>query len=235
MYPNMCFHGAVYEVVDADAQKSLKKVLSEGEYDAGAGERRREFCRKYGIPEHAKILLSVGELSRRKNHQVVISALAGLKAYDVYYIICGQGERKEHLLRQARQLGVLERVRLPGFQEDIENFYRHTDIFVFPSVQEGLPVALMEAMAAGLPCVVSDIRGNRELMGKTDRRKEERQLADCICFPCKDAGSLRTILVRLLDDERQCRVLSIKNKEKIKAYGIEAVSERTERIYRQMC
>ena len=51
-----------------------------------------------------------------------------------------------------------------GFQNNTIPFYQNADLFVFPSIQEGLPVALMEAMAAGLACVVSDVRGNRELI-----------------------------------------------------------------------
>ena len=130
---------------------------------------------KYRIPKHAVLLLSVGELSRRKNHQAVIEALAELGRTDLYYLICGQGGLKEELAQQAHRLGIADRVILPGFQQDVADMYRSADLFVFPSLQEGMPVALMEAMAAGLPCVVSDIRGNRDLIDEQGGKKLDRK------------------------------------------------------------
>ena len=135
------------------------------------GAARKAFCKKYQIPEDAVLLLSVGELSRRKNHQAVISALAQIDRADIYYLICGQGALQETLMRNAQALGVLERVRMLGFQKDVALLYQNADIFVFPSLQEGMPAALMEAMAAGMPCIVSDIRGNRDLIDERGGRK----------------------------------------------------------------
>ena len=76
----------------------------------------------------------------------------------------GIGNLDEPLRRLASKLGVLDRVRFLGFREDIPEILAATDIFVFPSLREGLPLALMEAMAAGLPVVCSNIRGNRDLI-----------------------------------------------------------------------
>ena len=113
-----------------------------------------------GIPKDAKVLLSVGELSKRKNHQIVIKALAKLKRKDVYYLICGQGKEKENLLSLAEKLNVQRQVILIGYRTDVPELYKIADLFVFPSLQEGLPVALMEALSSGLICIVSNIRGN---------------------------------------------------------------------------
>lgn len=201
--------------------------------------QRRVFCKKYRIPEQAKLLLSVGELSQRKNHQIVLKALADLKNYEVYYLICGQGEKQKQLLCQARKLGVANRIRLAGFQEEVAQFYHAADIFVFPSIQEGMPVALMEAMAAGVPCVVSDIRGNRELMG-TDANssvcmpKEHNKHLRSVCFPWNDSKCLSSILMDLLEDEMFCHTLSAANQKKIQAYDKQAVSKKMEQIYRKM-
>ena len=125
---------------------------------------RQEFCKRFHIPESAWILLSVGELTARKNHRIVLDAMAKMDRADVCYIICGQGKLCRKLREYAKRNGLLDRLRLVGYQERLDDFYRNCDIFVFPSVQEGLPAALMEAMAAGMPCAVSDIRGNRELI-----------------------------------------------------------------------
>lgn len=125
----------------------------------------REAKRKeLGIPDGAVALLSVGELNKRKNHKVVIKALAKLNNLKLIYIICGVGDLDAYLKGLAKDLGVEVRVRFLGFRKDISEIYVASDIFVFPSYQEGLPVALMEAMAAGLSVVCSNIRGNTDLI-----------------------------------------------------------------------
>lgn len=116
------------------------------------------------VPEEAKILLSVGELNQNKNHQIVIKAIAELQDPQIYYLIAGQGEKKDELLSLAKQLGVEKQVRLLGYRGDINELCKTADLFVFPSYREGLSVAVMEAMASGLPCAVSEIRGNTDLI-----------------------------------------------------------------------
>ncbi|MDE7313243.1 MAG: glycosyltransferase family 4 protein [Eubacterium sp.] len=184
----------------------------------------REFCRQYQIPEQAVMLLSVGELSDRKNHQVVIKALADMHRQDVYYIICGQGRLRGELRRLAATLGVEARVRMTGFQKDVERLYRNADIFVFPSRQEGMPVALMEAMASGLVCAVSDIRGNRELIDEKGG----------ILFPPDDPEGLRVGLEKLLEHPSVWQECGSYNQVKVKPYGKEHVMRRMERIYTMM-
>ena len=116
----------------------------------------------YGIPLDATVLLSVGELNDNKNHRVVIEALKEL--CECWYVICGRGPLLEEYKRLAKQLGVDRRVILPGYRDDIEHFYNISDAFVFPSLREGLPVAVIEAMSAGLPVVCTKIRGCSDLI-----------------------------------------------------------------------
>ena len=191
---------------------------------AGLGAAGREFRREYRIPENAVILLSVGELSRRKNHRAVIAARAEIDREDVYYLICGQGPLREELVRQARELGVAGRVILTGFRQDVVIMYHNADIFVFPSLQEGMPAALMEALAAGLPCVVSDIRGNRELVNERGGKK----------FRVGDAGQLRDGITYFLDRPEERVRCGQHNQKAAAVYDIEAVQCRMKRIYAYM-
>lgn len=117
-----------------------------------------------GIDENTKILLSVGELIKRKNHEVIIRSLSKLKDKNFVYIICGRGPLLEQLKELAVQLGLEKKVKLLGFRKDIIEICKIADLFVFPSIHEGLPVALMEAMSCGIPCIASDVRGNRDLL-----------------------------------------------------------------------
>lgn len=119
-----------------------------------------------GIPENTPVLLSVGELIKRKNHETVLKALSQIKDKNFIYLICGRGVLKEHLQNLTKQLGLESKVKFLGFRKDIAEICKTADLFIFPSYQEGLPVALMEAMAAGLPVIVSNVRGNRDLIAK---------------------------------------------------------------------
>lgn len=123
-------------------------------------EKKKEF----GIKNTDIILLSVGELNKNKNHEVVIRALAKLQNQNFHYIIAGQGELKEYLEELTKNLGIQEQVHIIGFRTDVFELYKVANIFVFPSFREGLSVALMEAMSSGLPCICSKIRGNSDLI-----------------------------------------------------------------------
>ena len=109
-------------------------------------------------------MLSVGEVNKNKNHKVGIEALAKLSDQNVYYVICGRGPLMEAHKELAKELGVGDRVILTGYRLDVADFYKMADVFLFPSFREGLPVAVMEAMASGLPVVATKIRGSSDLV-----------------------------------------------------------------------
>ncbi len=119
-----------------------------------------------GILEDIPVLLSVGELIKRKNHETVLKALSQIKDKNFVYLICGRGVLMEHLQNLTKQLGLESEVKFLGFRKDIAEICKTADLFIFPSYQEGLPVALMQAMAAGLPVIASNVRGNRDLIEK---------------------------------------------------------------------
>lgn len=127
---------------------------------------RQKMRREFGFGEQDFVVLSVGQLSRRKNQEVVIRALARLAKdkNNVQYVLAGLGEREARYRRLARKLGVAHRVHVAGYRSDIPDLLQMADCFAFPSRQEGLPVALMEAMAAGVAVVCSRIRGNCDLI-----------------------------------------------------------------------
>lgn len=127
-------------------------------------EKRKEI----GIHADDFVLLSVGELIPRKNHEVVIRAMSVLKQEgqltNLEYVICGRGTYESELKNLAEELDVAGHIHFLGYRTDIAEICNCADLFVFMSHQEGLPVALMEAMACGLPAVCSDIRGNTDLI-----------------------------------------------------------------------
>ena len=129
---------------------------------------QQQLRHELGIPLSATVLLSVGEVNRNKNHQLCITALAQLHKTNLYYVICGSGNLLEKNKLLAKKLGVEKQVIFTGYRKDVAIFYHMADLFLFPSYREGLPVAVMEAMASGLPVVATRIRGSSDLVQQGD-------------------------------------------------------------------
>lgn len=131
---------------------------------------RRELVGRHSLDAKSMILLSVGELNANKNHQIVVKALGQMKENcpdmfaNLHYLIAGQGELWKEIVSLAAKFGVSAHVHMLGYRNDVQNLLLAADIFLLPSKREGLNVGLMEAIAGGLPCIASDIRGNRDLL-----------------------------------------------------------------------
>ncbi len=120
---------------------------------------KREKKESIGVPADKILILSVGELIERKNHEIIIKAIAMLDNADIYYVIAGKGPLKEELKKLAREEGLEDRVIFLGFRTDVYELYHVADISAFPSKIEGLGLAGIEAMAAGVPLVASNVHG----------------------------------------------------------------------------
>lgn len=175
---------------------------------------------EFGIPETATVLLSVGEVNKNKNHRVVIEAIGQLAETDVYYVICGRGPLVKEYEKLAEKIGVSNRVILTGYRDDVADFYQAADIFVFPSLREGLPVAVMEAMASGLPIVCGKIRGCSDLVENG---------SGGIFVDCKDSFSIAKAIEKLINCDR-AKIAQI-NRIAAQKYGLQIVSNAYKEIY----
>lgn len=179
---------------------------------------RREFC----IKESDTVLISVGELRKLKNHRTIIEAMAKIENKNLHYIIAGCGTFGSELSELAERHGIKDRVHLPGFRNDVFDLLKSSDIFCFPSTREGMPLALMEAMAAGLPAVASNVRGNRDLIapGKGG-----------FLYSANDSDGFAEGIKKLIDDPSLRRKMGSYNKGQIKKYDIKIIKEKLFRIY----
>jgi len=224
------------------------RFLSQKERDA----KRTEL----GISEAKRILLSVGELIPRKNHESVIRAVAKLQDPSVVYVICGFGELDHELRKLTKELGVENQVLFAGYRSDVFEIYQIADLYVFPSYQEGLPMALLEAMSFGLPVVCSDIRGSRDLMdGQMGRKTEQEETASGAGLQKGKSGfgaSWRqcgggALISRANDVETYAEVIQdvLRNPERLKSCGkrngkaaeefsLERVDARMREIYKRI-
>ena len=112
-----------------------------------------------GIPKDSFVVLSVGELNKNKNHEIILKAIKTMGVDDVYYVINGDGELREHLSDTAKSLGLADRFIMTGNVKNVNEYYKMADVFAFPSKREGLGLAALEAMASGLPIVTSNSNG----------------------------------------------------------------------------
>ncbi|MBI4795419.1 MAG: glycosyltransferase, partial [Deltaproteobacteria bacterium] len=146
-----------------------------------------------GLSPDAVVVGSVGNLLPLKNYASLVRWFGDLSARfpQVQLVIIGKGKERQVLESLVEELHLTDRVRLPGFRTDIPEVLGAMDIFAFPSLSEGLPRAVMEAMAAGLPCVVMDVGGNAEAVvdGRTG-----------YVVPQRDGPGFKAALTRLLRD-----------------------------------
>ena len=119
-----------------------------------------------GFDKEDFILIYVAELSYRKNQEMMIEVISLLKSEipNIKLLLVGSGSKKDSIDKMIKQLKLENEVELLGFRKDIVDLMQISDVAVSTSRQEGLPVNIMEAMAVGLPLVVTNVRGNRDLV-----------------------------------------------------------------------
>lgn len=183
---------------------------------------REQMREEFGLAESDKFIASIGELDDNKNHITVIKALATLGRKDFKYVVCGVGPNKDMLLAEAECTGLKENVILAGYRSDIPDVLNAADIFVFPSLHEGMPVSALEAMACSLPVVCSAIRGNVDVVKDGDNG---------YLFKPSDVDTLSRQIALLMDNEALRQQMGAKNKEIVREFSLEAVTEELKAIY----
>ena len=168
-------------------------------------------------------MICVGEHSVRKNHETVLRTAAQLP--DVHVLFCGVGEKEEELGALARELDIADRVHFLGFRKDVPTLLAASDVFMFPSWQEGLPVSQMEAMAAGLPCVVSEVRGNADLISQGNGGFLRRPT---------DADGFAEDIALLLGDPALRESMGARNRKEIENYSLDAVLAQVTALYEEL-
>lgn len=178
--------------------------------------------RSFNLPYKAHIVGSVGRLTKQKNHASILDAVSQLNMDNLHVVIAGDGPLYSELKELANRLKIS--CTFTGYLTNgkIPDFLKALDVFCFPSLWEGLPSALLEAMAAGIPIVASEILSNMEVLGDTG-----------LCVPKGDSKALANAIERLLGDQNERDALSGKQKERAKLFSIDnTVNSYTDLFYR---
>ncbi len=134
--------------------------------DYQGSSQRDDLCKMLMIPPSSTILITVGRLSKQKGQAYLIDALKQVLARqsDVYLCLVGEGEDLIALHAQVTDLGIGDNVRFLGLRLDIPDLLSSCDIFILPSLWEGLSLAMLEAMASKIPIVATTIAGIKQVL-----------------------------------------------------------------------
>ena len=188
-------------------------------------EEKEKIRKALKLNEHDIFSISVAQLIKRKNHIVLLRAVAELQNPNFHLFICGDGVQKNELMEEAKELGIQQQIHFLGFRQDVYKLCSSADLFMFASLQEGLPVAIMEAMACRLPIIASKIRGNTDLIDEG----KGGYLVDAT-----DAHGFVKAIQMTIGDKKKLSQMEEYNYLKIQDYGSEAVLEEMSALYQSM-
>ena len=153
-------------------------------------EKMQELSRSLGLPENARVILSIGRLSTEKAQIDLLQAFALMKTPDLRLVLVGNGIDRGRLVNAAATLGIAGQTIFAGQHRDVWPFYDLADIFVLPSLSEGSPNVLLEAMMAQAPVVATAVGGVPETV---------EHESSALLVPPRDPEKLAEAMRRLLD------------------------------------
>ncbi|MFH1565732.1 MAG: glycosyltransferase family 4 protein [bacterium] len=188
---------------------------------------RVEICEKYGIPPKSLIIGNVSRLTIEKGHTLLIKAIRAFenesKVNNVRFLLAGDGELKDELVRMVSSYDLSDKIIFTGFvsEEEKLKILSSLDIFVFPTLAEGFGIVLIEALAVGLPCVVSDLPVLKEVAGDSVR-----------FFSQGEEKSLKEGIEEIVSDKNLQEDLSKRALLQVKKYKIESFWESYKSLYK---
>jgi len=195
-----------------------------GQYRSVDAEQVGALRRDLGLDGSKFVALCVAELNRNKNHEQFLHAVRELvrRGVPIVALLAGVGEREAELKQLVRSLKLEEQVIFLGFRRDISVVMQLAHIVVLMSEREGLPKSLLEAMAAGKPLLVTNVRGNRELVTSFENG---------IKVPYGDVAATAEMLARMYDDPVLRAKMGKNSWEKVQKFELSRIAEQLQGIY----
>ncbi|SHF32130.1 Glycosyltransferase involved in cell wall bisynthesis [Thermoanaerobacter uzonensis DSM 18761] len=192
-------------------------------YSINDEERRKKLREELGFSDNDILLLTVAEINTNKNHKQIIDTIKILKDYSsIYYLIVGTGEEEEKLKNYVLLNNLEERIKFLGYRRDISEILNAIDIFILTSLREGLPRAIMEAMAAGKPIIATNVRGNRDLV---------RDGVNGYLVPVNDIEATAKAITKLAENTTLRTKMGEEGRRIIQDYDIKKVLREMDEIY----
>jgi glycosyltransferase involved in cell wall biosynthesis len=187
--------------------------------------QRERIRAELGVDEEGCLALWVGRMTEIKRVDLLLEALARTNAA-VTLALLGDGPLRESLEERARELGVLERCRFVGFREDVGPYLAGADLVVLTSANEGTPVSLIEALAAGRPVVSTDVGGVRDVVADGETG---------LLVPSGDAKAVAAAIDRLASDPTLRAAMGERGREDVVArYSVARLLDDVDALYRRL-
>jgi len=189
---------------------------------------REQARERLGIPANAIVLGTVGRLEEQKGHRYLIEALGLLRTQGVnaLLLLVGEGREGPALKALTASLGLEQQVMFLGTRDDLGDLFRAMDLFVMPSLWEGLSLAMLSAMAAGLPVVATSVGGVPQVLGEDEYG---------FTVPSGDAAALAARIAQCLADPSGMAHLGAKAVQRVREnYSDEAMVRRVEAVYERV-
>ncbi len=220
----VCVGASVREfMAEAGVPEGKLAVIENGVDLAGVDRAAATPRDEVPVPEGVPFLLTVARLHAQKGLDVLLEAAALLRRRPFRWVVAGEGKEHDALASRSRRLGVDDVVRLAGFRGDAVGLMKSCDLFVLPSRWEGLPIVLLEAMAAGRPVVATRVGGNTDLVvdGETG-----------ILVPPDDPAALAAAIERLLADPALAARIAARGQAMVRErYSVERMVGAHEELY----
>jgi glycosyltransferase involved in cell wall biosynthesis len=186
-------HEIEHDLLEAGVARSNLTYVRNGLDLAPPRADAREFARaELGVPTGRRLVLRIGRLHPTKGNDHLVRAFAELvRDHDLHLAFIGDGETRSALTQQVASLGLADRVTFTGFRDNVADYLTAADLFVSPSLAEGLPMVLIETMAAGCPIVTTSVGAIPSLL--TDGEH-------ALLVPAADEAALRRAIERVLTD-----------------------------------
>ena len=190
----------------------------------GAWRRSDGIRAELGIPEHAPLVGSVANFKAAKDHATLLRAAARVRDAlpEARFVLVGQGPLEAETRRLAADLGLERTVMFAGFRSDAQRLLAELDVFPLSSTYEGLPIALVEAMALGRPAVVTRVGGTPEVLADG---------AQGLLVPPRDPAALAAGLLRLLGDPALRAKMGAAARARALDFDIRTAVRRMEEVY----
>lgn len=165
-------------------------------------------CHQLGLETNSFLVATIGRLTEQKGHRYLIEAATSVVSTypDTHFLFIGDGELRDELQEQIRQSGLSYNVHFLGVRDDVPDLLAAVDLFVLPSLWEGLSIALLEAMAAGKPIVATNVSGTTQVVisGETG-----------IVVPPGSSAALTDAIVQTLSDPARVQAMGQKAKQHV--------------------
>lgn len=195
-------------------------------FTAHADGQRSRVRSELGVNE-VPLLGTVGGLRAVKGHEYLVRALPEILRSEprAHLLVAGEGPLRGHLEETAQRLGLVDRVHFLGFRSDVPRLLSALDCFVLPSLSEGLSIATIEAMAAGLPVVVTDSGGPSEIVSPGESG---------LVVPPGDPRSLAQAILAVLRDRNVARRLGAAARRRAADFDLNAMVARYDGLYQEV-